>query len=148
MSKRSKKLDKFVAIAEADERRTGEQMGRSRKELDEHLGRLGELHAFRQNYRGKGPTSGTIDSAHLKDYQNFLQRLDTAVRSQQQIVADSEQNVELHRRRWMAKRQRLESLERVLERYQQEEHQHAERLEQRALDELPGAASPYDEDEG
>jgi len=147
MGKRSKVLDKFVAIAENEERRTGELMGQSQKELDEHLGRLGELNAFRHNYRGKGPSSSTIDSAHFKDYQNFLQRLDTAVRSQQQIVADSEQNLDLHRRRWLAKRQRRESLERVLERYQREEHEHAERLEQRALDDLPPGPPPYEEDD-
>ena len=147
MGKRSKILRKFVAIAEAEERRTGALMGQSRKQLDEHRGRLGELNAYRHNYRGKGPSSGAIDSAHFKDYQNFLQRLDAAVHSQQQIVADSEQNVELHRRRWLAKRQRLESLERVLERYQREEREHAERLEQRALDDLPGGPALYEEDD-
>ena len=147
MAKRSKILNKFVAIAEAEERRTGELMGQSRRQLDDHIGRLGELNAFRSDYRGKGPSSGTFDSAHFKDYQSFLTRLDTAVRTQQQIVADSEQNVELHRQRWLARRQRLESLERVLERCQQEELAHEQRLEQRTLDDLPSGAPLYEKDD-
>ena len=40
------------------------------------------------------------------------------------------------RRQWIDKRRRLESLERVLERYQQSEAAFVERLEQKALDDL------------
>ncbi|MEO1201654.1 MAG: flagellar export protein FliJ [Pseudomonadota bacterium] len=147
MRKRSHSLKKFLAIAAADEQRTGKLAGQIRRELDDHIGRLGELNAFRHDYLGKAPASGSLNSAHFKDYQSFLARLDAAVNAQQQIVADSEQNLELHRQRWLQKRQRLESLERVLERYQQEEQEHEERLEQRILDDLPSGPLPYDEDD-
>ena len=80
-----------------------------------------------------------MTSAHLKDYQNFLQRLDTAVKAQQQIVRDCEQNLASHRQRWMIKRQKLESLERVLERYKTEDSAREDKLEQKLLDDLPNA---------
>lgn len=147
MAKRSEILKKFIAIAAAEEQRTGKLVGQSRKQLDEHVGRLGELHAFRHEYCSKGLSTGSFDAAHYKDFQDFLARLDAAVRSQKQIVADSEQNVELHRQRWLEKRQRRESLERVRERYRQDEIKHEERLEQRALDDLPGRPAAYDKDE-
>ena len=38
-----------------------------------------------------------------------------AVKAQQQIVRDCEKNLATHRQRWMVKRQKLESLERVRE---------------------------------
>lgn len=78
-----------------------------------------------------------MSSAHLKDYHDFLHRLDTAVKAQQQLVRDCEQNLETHRKRWIAKRQRLESLRRVLDRYQEEDNLHDARMEQKRLDDLP-----------
>ncbi len=147
MRKRSENLSKFIAIAAAEEQKTGRLVGQSRRQLNEHVDRLGELNAFRHEYLGKGLSSGSYDSAHYKDYQGFLSRLDAAVRSQKQIIADSEQAVEIHRKRWMEKRQRLESLERVREQYRAEEHQQEQRQEQRVLDDLPPGPSAFNEDE-
>lgn len=116
--------------------------GRSRQHLDAQLDRLGELNAFRHNYANKNSTSTAVSSAHLKDYHDFLHRLDTAVKAQQQIVRDCEQNLEAHRKRWITKRQRLESLQRVLDRYQDEDNLHDARMEQKRLDDLPNSQSP------
>lgn len=136
MRKRSAKLDRIVALASSEERRWGERAGKSRMQLEKELARLGELNAYRAEYQEKARGSGQIRSAHVKDYQQFLRRLDAAVASQQQIIRDSEQSYETVRRQWIDKRRRLESLERVLERYQQSEAAFVERLEQKALDDL------------
>lgn len=146
MKKRSGKIDKFVSLAGAEERRSGQLTGRSQRKLTEQLQRLGELNAYRQGYASKASDSAKVHSAHWKDYQNFLFRLDQAVHSQQQIVHDCEQTLESHRRQWMAKRQRVESLERVRDRYRSEENSHSERLEQRALDDLPALPGAYDKE--
>lgn len=139
MKKRTRKIDKIVALEASEEQRLGQEAGRSRRRLDEQLARLGELNAYRHNYANKTPSGPSISAAQWQDYQNFLQRLDGAVRAQQQIVHDCEQNLEMHRQRWVAKRRRLESLERVLDKYQQQEQSHEDRLEQKALDELPSS---------
>jgi len=136
MKSRSRKIGKVATLAASEERRFGEMAGRSRQKLNEQLDRLGELNAFRQNYASKSSTKSTVSSAHWQDYQNFLQRLNTAVGAQQQIVRDCEQNLEVHRQRWMAKRQRLESLERVLEKYSAQDKLHEARIEQKRLDEV------------
>ena len=143
MSKRSKKIDRVVSLAEAEERRYGQMTGQAQVQLNKQLERLGELNAHRQDYVTKSGDIANAHSAHWKDYQNFLYRLDEAVRSQQSIVSDCEQLLESHRRRWMVKRQRVESLNRVLERYKQEEHALSERREQKAQDELPGKRGLY-----
>ena len=137
MKKRSNKIRKIVRLASAEENRAGAATGRSRQNLEEHLARLGELNAYRQSYSQMSRSRSNVDSAHWKDYQSFMAKLDQAVQSQQQIVNDSEQNLDIHRRRWAAKRQRLESLQRVLDSYCSEESLHAERLQQRALDDMP-----------
>ncbi len=137
MRDRTRKIGKIASLAAAEERRFGEQAGRSQQQLNEQLQRLGELNAFRHNYAKKNAGATQVTSAHLKDYQNFLHRLDTAVRAQQQIVRDCEQTVATHRQRWMIKRQKLESLERVLSKYQAEDSAREDKLEQKLLDDLP-----------
>lgn len=147
MKKRSARLKKILSVAVAEERSLGLQTGRAQKKMLSEKHKLGELNAYRQNYAARARSATALSSAHFKDYQNFLSRLDQAVRSQQQVVTDSEKNLELHRRRWLVKRQRVESLERVQERYRQQELAHADRMEQRTLDDLPGAAPLYDKDQ-
>ena len=139
MKKRTRKIDKIVALEASEEQRLGQEAGRSRQRLDEQLARLGELNAYRHNYANKSPSGSSVSSAQWQDYKNFLQRLDGAVQAQRQIVNDCEQNLETHRQRWLAKRRRLESLERVLDKYQQQDRAYEDRLEQKALDDLPSA---------
>ncbi len=139
MKDRTRKIGKIASLAAAEERRFGEQAGRSQRHLNEQLERLGELNAFRHSYAKKGNSASGVSSAHLKDYQNFLQRLDTAVKAQQQIVRDCERNLATHRQRWLVKRQKLESLERVLEKYRAADVADEEKLEQKLLDDLPAA---------
>ncbi len=139
MKKRTRKINKIVALEASEEQRLGQEAGRSRRRLDEQLARLGELNAYRHNYASRSPSASGVSAAQWQDYQNFLQRLDGAVRAQQEIVNDCEQNLETHRQRWLAKRRRLESLERVLDKYQQQDRAYEDRLEQKALDDLPSS---------
>ena len=148
MKKRSSKIEKLLALEAAEERRAGAATGKSLRSLEEQLAKLGELYAYRHGYADRTRGMTDVSSAHWKDYQSFLQRLDQAVASQQQVVHDSEQNVERHRRRWLARRQRLDSLQRVLERYQEEETRFMERQQQRVLDDLPSRGNPFDDEQG
>ncbi len=148
MKKRSQKIDKLVVIAKADERRTGEAAGRLRVRLGTELERLGELNAHRHVYANKVNSMMNVNSAHMKDFQSFMHRLDQAARSQQQIIRDCEQHFETHRRQWMAKRQKLKSLERVLDRYRRDEALYADRQEQRRLDDIPMKTASYSVEPG
>lgn len=145
MKFRSRKLRKLLVLEAAEERRHGIATGKSQRHHEEQVTRLGELNAYRHSYADLSRTIQNTSSVHWKDYQSFLSRLDQAVRSQQQIVNDSQQNLEAHRRRWLAKRQRLDSLKRVLERYQDEEHQYLDRQQQRIQDDMPRPGPPYTE---
>ena len=137
MKKRSDKMRKIVALAETDERHQGVATGQSRRRLEEQVSRLGELNAYRHSYAQLAESFQRVDATRWKDYQTFMARLDEAIRSQQQIVRDSERNLERHRHNWQQKRQRLESLQRVLDSYCSDELRQSERREQKALDDLP-----------
>ena len=149
MHRRSRKIGKVAALAASEERRYGEQAGRSQRELNEQRNRLGELNAYRHNYARSGLGRDGVSAAHWQDYQNFLSRLDKAIKAQQQIVQDCEQTLASHRQRWLAKRRKVESLERVLDKYKARETAYAEKLEQKLLDDMPGSqAGGFDPDNG
>lgn len=137
MQQRSSRLQRLASLAEAEERQYALVIRLSQARLREQLDRLTELNAYRQKYASALQQHPELQSAHLKDQQDFLSRLDQAVRSQQQIVSDCERKFETQRRQWQQKRQRTESLLRVMQRFQADERAHAERLEQRSLDDRP-----------
>ena len=137
MKNRRQKIGKVASLAAADEQRHGQIAGQSQRHLDEQLQRLGELNAYRQNYLNGERVQTAVSSVHWKDYQNFRNRLDAAVAAQQQIVQDCEQTALAHRRHWLAKRRRLDSLERMLEKCEAEESLADDRREQKAADDLP-----------
>ncbi len=146
MRQRSSRFQKIVKIAETDERRFAEATGASQRQLNDQVARLGELNAFRHDYAAKSKSRGFTSAAQLKDYQDFLTRLDQAVTSQQQIIHDCEQNLERHRRQWQVKRQRLESLDKVRQRYVREELASQERQLQRTLDDRPSRRVRYEDE--
>ena len=146
MRRRSQRIEKLVAVAAAEERHYGQLTGRSQARLNEQRCRLGELNAYRSSYADRAQRDGDLPSAHWKDFREFLVRLDEAIRSQRRIVEECEQSVEVHRQQWLKRRRRVESLEKVRERFLKVEELHAERLEQRRVDDRPPAAALYDED--
>lgn len=144
--KRSARIQKLVAVAAAEERRFGQLTGSSQSRLNEQRCRLGELNAYRASYAERAQGNRDLRSAHWKDFRDFLARLDEAVQAQRRIVEECEQSLDAHRRQWLHRRRRLESLEKVQERFCKDEQRQAERLEQRRADDRPPAAALYDED--
>lgn len=145
MKSRSKRMEKIVALAEMEERRVCMDMGKSQQELEQASSRLDELKTYRIGYSETLPAGGSFSAVRWHDYQNFLTRLDQAVNTQRQLVLAGERNVDVHRDQWMVKRQRLKSLEQVLQRYQSAETSDAERALQKTLDDLPVPGDCFDD---
>lgn len=134
--KRSARMQKIVQLAKSEELKVCRQMGRVQKSLDSDIGRLGELESYRRDYEQQYSQPVTISPARWQDYQSFLQRIDQAVDAQKEQILTIKATRDAHRRRWLQKRQKLESLERVVDRYRQAENREAERRGQKVLDEL------------
>ncbi|MBT8085369.1 MAG: flagellar export protein FliJ [Woeseia sp.] len=146
MAKKSDRLKRVQSIAESEEQTYCRAMGEAQRALNEHQRQLEELKSYRKDYalkRNPGKAGTTISSAQYSDYQSFLQRLDDAVHAQSETVRTTAENRDAHRARWMVKRQKMESLKRVVDRYQLDETQELERLEQKLQDELPSADDPF-----
>ncbi|MDH4046662.1 MAG: flagellar export protein FliJ [Gammaproteobacteria bacterium] len=146
MIKRSDRIQKVVSIADSEERRECMELGKAQRALEDEISRLEELNEYRRGYAERTLPGASVSALRWQDYQHFLNRLDNAVNAQKQLIVNSEQNIDAHRRRWLVKRQRLDSLERVIERYRKAESAHGERLLQKALDDLPKGGALYDDE--
>ena len=146
MKKKSERISRIVAVSKTEERSQCQEMGRAQKKLDDEVDRLGELKAYRHSYQRQFQPGGDVSSARWQDYQNFMRRLDQAVLAQQEQVLTGRQNRDAHRQRWMVKKQKLESLERIVDRYRRSEDVELERQLQKTLDDLPAKTDIYEQD--
>lgn len=137
-----------MEIAEREERRAAETLGRLRAELARREAQLGELNAYRKAYASSSRQAPGGTSAHWKDYQSFLSRLDRAIVAQKQLTSDGASGVAAACDTWVQKRQRSEALKKVFERTRQAEAQAESRREQKRLDDTPLAAAPFPADGG
>lgn len=136
-------MERIFVVAKSEERQKCQEMGRAQLLLDAEISRLHELQSYRQNYEKKKALGSDTRPAHWADYQNFLSRLSSAVVEQQQHVLTGKENRDLHRKQWMAKRQRLDSLRRVVDRYRKTENHEAEKKLQKSLDDRPHSKNVF-----
>lgn len=144
--KRSRRIKRVQSLAQTEERSHCRAMGEAQRALVERERQLAELKAYRQDYaRGRNPgqPGSTISSARYADYQNFLRRLDDAVHAQAEAVRSTQLDRDAHRERWLVKRRKMESLQRVAERCQADETQELEKLRQKQQDDLPVRPDPF-----
>lgn len=137
MKKRSERMQKIFAVAESEEKFQCQQLGQAQEQLNAEAQQLRDLGAYRQSYAQDRHIKVNVSPVHWQDYQKFLQRLDQAMFAQKQKVLTNEQNRDAHRHRWMAKRRRLESLGKAIDRFRSYEESERERQMQLALDDLP-----------
>lgn len=143
MKKKSTRIKRVHGLAESEEKSSCRAMGEAQRQLDDQLQRLNELQAYRHEYSSRRPKNGVVNSAQWADYQNFLGRLDDAVHAQAELVAEGERNRDVHRSHWQQKRVKMKSLERVVDRYRDDEHREAERESQRRQDDLQLVPRPF-----
>ena len=146
VKRKSERISRIVAVTKIEERSQCQEMGRAQKKLDDEVNRLGELKSYRQSYQRQFQPGGDVSSARWQDYQNFMQRLEQAVSAQKEQVLTGEQNRDAHRQRWMVKKRKLESLERIVDRYRRSEAVELERQLQKTLDDLPAKTNIYEQD--
>ena len=142
--KRSERMNIVKSVAEHEELQECRAMGESQKKLDDELERLEDLKAYRQSYAPKRKLKNGLRGLEWQDYHKFLGRLDQALAAQEQVVCDGRLRREAHQKRWTIKRQRLESLSRVIDRYKFAEYNEKERQLEKLQDSQPIRTGPYD----
>jgi flagellar FliJ protein len=130
-------LDAVAQLARLREQQAAEATTTQRTVLASEEGRLYQLQSFREEYEARltSQAGEGIDARTLRDYRNFLLKLNEAIALQVQRVA--EQNKTLGERRQELRRQsgRRESVDGLIERQRDEQRRDADRREQRIQDE-------------
>ncbi len=141
---KSKRMQPVAQVAEQRERRAAIEMAEFRRFLDAQQAKLDELNTYRSDYARHFETAGRggMDAARMADYRRILARLNDAIVYQEQRLASLHHDYEQVRRRWTDTRTRAAALEKVMERYREEERHEGDRREQGESDERAQLAGP------
>ncbi len=110
------------------------QLAERQRALDTHAQRLQDLRQYAEDYL-HSPLPATSVS-QLINRRAFLDRLDTAVKLQQQTVERNQLHVDAERQRLLAASRDRQVLEQLQQRYRAQEQLQADRRDQRVLDDL------------
>lgn len=135
---RSQRLHRVAHQAEREQDATSRRLAELRSTVAREEAQLESLRGYLANYR-----NGMADvhregalAMQLQNYARFTDRLDLAVREQEQRVAAARQAYERQLLVWKEQRARVKAVETVAEKHAARERRSAERAEQRFIDDL------------
>jgi len=134
---RSERLRSIQQVAENREQEAARELGRARAKVEESESRLKELVAFREEYTKNFLASAAtgMEMSRLLEYQRFLGRIDQAVDHQKTVIEQAKSVYMRRQQAWGYLRGRVLALEKVAERYRQQERVQVDRKEQKEIDE-------------
>lgn len=100
--------------------------------------RLEMLEQYRDEYaqRLRDATSQGITQLSLRNYQNFLERIDDAITQQRQVVQNSERSTKTGQEHWHNQNKRLKAINTLSVRHEIKERALDNKQEQKILDEF------------
>ena len=138
MLKRVKRLRPVVQKAEEAERDAAAKLARTQHQLMHAQAQLQGLEQYRGDYQDQWQKQGPmgVSGEWLMNYQRFLSQLETAIEQQRNSIKWHQQNVDKARDLWQTAYTRLEGLRKLVQRYQQQAQQLANKIEQKDMDEI------------
>ena len=135
---RSKRLQPVQRITEKREQDAARALGEAQQHLEQLKWQLKELESYREEYRNHYQHSGRngFSAQQLVQQQQFLAHIDKAIEQQQHAIHQAEAACEERRQRWFQARGRTQALDKVAERYRDDERQAQNRREQKENDEF------------
>jgi flagellar FliJ protein len=124
-------------VAHSRERAAVQKLGQSQQYLDAQRAKLEELRAYRDQYAKAFEASGGagLAATRLQDYRLFLNRLGEAIRQQEALIVECCARHEQTRQQWIETRARNQAIDKVMDRYRQDERKQEDCREQKEQDE-------------
>ncbi len=134
---RSNRMKVVHNYAQTKETEAATVASSSRVTCEQQKDRLTQLHDYRQEYWSKliNSQSTRFNAASLQDYRIFISRIDQAIEQQQNVVKSAEKDHEIKQHDWMQKRTKAKAIETVVSNLEEKERKHAQKIEQKAMDE-------------
>lgn len=135
---RSKRMSTVHGFVSDKANRIARDFAQAREEFEFQQQRLEQLVNFRQDYQSQLSETGAkgMGAFRLRDYNAFISRIDTAIQEQRERTYRAEQYAETKRREWLEQQTQATAIEKVVDRYRDQERRDAERRDQRNTDEL------------
>ncbi|PCK06342.1 MAG: flagellar export protein FliJ [Alteromonadaceae bacterium] len=144
MTSRSKRMTVVLDLAKREQDQAAKSLELHQQKLLEEQARLRELESYYRDYEGdSGGLQTTLRASQLANSRRFLGQLAEAQRQQEVQIAQLEKNYDAARQHWMECHLKQENLDKLIERYRQEEASEQEKHEQKQIDELVSSSKRY-----
>lgn len=141
---RSKRMEPVAGLADEQADEAAKVLAGERRRLEEHQARLEQLLMFRNEYQSQFRASAELgmDGHRMRDFKAFIARIDSAIEQQREAVTRAEQTAQARRGQWTQAWGRSRALNKVVERYRNEERRAQDRREQNEVEELGRGRRP------
>ncbi len=135
---RSKRMQPVLRVAEMREQAAAKELGNAQRFLQEQEERLAELRLYHAEYVRDMHSQGSsgISSARFQELQRFMASLNQAIEQQQQMVHSAARACEHKRQLWQSAYRKSRSLDKVVERYSEQELYEQGQRDQKEADEM------------
>lgn len=136
--KRSKRLEPIMQLAEREERKAAEDLGKVRSQVEEQDMRLSQLREYKLEYQHRLVESGKLGmtAPQIISFQKFLNQLELAIEQQRGIVEQLSHRLSHQQSLWQQKYLRLKAMETVVNQHLNNEMLLDAKAEQKLIDEL------------
>ena len=136
--KKSQRMQTVNSLADRKEQEQAKRFAKSQKHFDHQQKKYDELKQYYREYAdaSQSHTEQKLDVHRLQETRHFMSKLAKAVTQQGEAVARAEANVVTERQHWLDSRCRAMSLEKLTDRYREQEQQLVNTEEQRQADDL------------
>ncbi len=138
MSANSSPLDTLIELARGNRDQAGQALAQERQSEQQVAGQLESLNQYRLEYAQQLQQAMRegIDPATMRNYQQFLDSLDTALERARQALEAQQQRVSQRRAQWQQEQRKLSSYDTLASRRQEQQQRREARQELRLNDEL------------
>jgi len=116
------------------------KLGQLNQQQQSAQGKLEALQQYRREYQMKFQEAAQqgMEPADLRNFQDFINRLDQAIRQQQQVIEKAKTNVQTGRHELMDSTRKMKSFDTLAQRHVESEMKVEAKKEQRLQDEQTG----------
>jgi flagellar FliJ protein len=138
-------LETLIELATAESDEAAKRLGQAIKAAEDTEQKLALLLQYRDDYSGRFQTgmSAGITAVGYRNFQVFLEKLDTAIAGQQQIVLDAKKRTDDERSAWQASERKRMSYDTLATRAQKKELSKENKLDQKLMDEHATRQASY-----
>jgi flagellar protein FliJ len=135
-------LSRLLDLAETSTASAAASLGAMNRQLQQHEERLQVLVNYRNEYQQRlRHTSGSgVDAAGLRNFVDFLERLEQAIRQQHALVVEARTRVDCGRSDWQLKQHKSKAYGTLVQRVEVQARRQQVHKEQKSQDEFASRA--------